>query len=172
MPRKLYLFLEGNDDERFFSHVLFPLLNRKYSDIQVIPYAEEPPKKTKKFIRTVQSTGDDYIFVKDINDAPCVTARKTKVVRRYQVNQDNLIIVVKEIECWYLCGLDNQCCRRLGINRPLGNTNNITKEDFDAIVPNGVSHIEFMQQILEKYDIETGKRKNRSFRYFLRKWAE
>lgn len=171
MPCRLYLFLEGNDDERFFSHILFSLLLRKYSDIQVIQYAEDPPKKTNKFLRSVRSSGDEYIFVKDINNAPCITASKAKVTSKYRVDQNNIIIVVKEIECWYLCGLDNQCCEKLRIRR-FSSTDNMTKEVFKILVPNGITRIEFMQQILERYNIETGKQKNQSFRYFLRKWVE
>ena len=172
MPRRLYLFLEGNDDERFFSHVLLPLLIRKYSDIRFIQYAEDQPKETNKFLKSISSSGDEVIFVKDIHDAPCVTASKMKVTSKYKVNKNDIAIVVKEIECWYLCGLDSHCCRKLGIDRRLGNTDDMTKEDFDSLGPSEVSHIEFMQQILEKYDIDTGRHRNQSLRYFLRKWVD
>jgi hypothetical protein len=172
MPPRLYLFIEGNDDERFFLNVLCPLLGRKYSEMQVIQYAEDPPKLTRKFIRSVQSARDEYVFVRDLDDAPCITQRKKKVVSRYKVDSNNIIVVVKEIECWYLCGLDDECCKKLEIERHIGPTDNMTREDFDALVPEGVSRVEFMQQILEKHKIEIGRQKNRSFRYFLEKWVE
>ena len=166
------MFLEGNDDERFFSQVMFSLLAAEYPEIRVIPYAQDPPKETNKFLRTISSSEDEYIFVKDINDAPCITASKAKTAGKYKVNQDNVVIVVKEIECWYLCGLDNDSCRRLRMERHTGNTDNMTKEDFDNFIPEDISRIEFMQQILERFDIEIGKQRNRSFHYFLRKWVE
>lgn len=170
MPRTLYLFLEGHDDERFFLRVLLPLLMNKYTNIQVILYAQDPPKVTKKFIRSIRSAGDEYIFAKDLDEAPCITASKTKAINKFQVDDDNIIIIVKEIECWYLCGLNDICCKKVGIDQRLGNTDNMTKEDFERLIPEGMSCIEFMQQILERYDIEVGRQKNRSFRYFLENW--
>ncbi len=166
------MFLEGNDDERFFSHVVFTLLAAEYPNIRVIQYAQDPPKETNKFLKTISSSEDEYIFVKDINDAPCITASKAKAAAKYRVDQDNVLIIVKEIECWYLCGLNNESCRRLGIDKQIGKTDNINKEDFDNLIPEDISRIEFMQQILERFSVEIGKQRNRSFRYFLRKWVE
>jgi len=172
MPNKLYVFLEGNDDERFFKHILAKLLSGKYSKILAMTYAEEPPKITKKYIKAIISMGDAYIFFHDINDSPCVTACKEKVRTKYQVEENSIMIIVKEIECWYLCGLDSDCCKKLKIDRNIGNTNSMTKEDFDDLIPEGISRIEFMQQILEKHKCELGRQKNESFRYFLRKWID
>lgn len=172
MTRKLYVFLEGNDDERFFLHVLFPLLKKKHPEIQIIPYAEESAKITRKFVSTIRLSSDDYIFVKDIDDAPCVTAKKTSVACKYQVEQRKLMIVVNEIECWYLCGLNYDCCKKLGVQAKFGRTDgNFTKEDFNNLIPNGVTRIEFMRQLLNEYDIKIGIQRNRSLRYFLRKWV-
>ena len=172
MPHSLYLFLEGHDDERFFSRVLSRLLRRRYSNIQVILYAEDPPKVTRRFVRSIRSAGDDYIFAKDIDEAPCVTESKRKAINKFQVDENNIIIVIKEIECWYLCGLGNQSCEKLRIDRLSANTDSMTKEDFDELIPKDMSRIEFMQQILERYDIPVGRSKNRSFRYFLEKWVD
>ncbi len=32
----LYIFVEGNDDERFFREILLPALKEKYNDIKII----------------------------------------------------------------------------------------------------------------------------------------
>ena len=34
--RKLYVFVEGNDDELFFKTVIVPVLKSKYNDIEII----------------------------------------------------------------------------------------------------------------------------------------
>jgi hypothetical protein len=140
--------------------------------MQVIQYAQDPPKKTNKFLKSVKSSGDEFVLVKDINDAPCIRASKSKVTSKYDLAQSNVIIVVKEIECWYLCGLDSQCCTKLRMQKRLANIDNMTKEDFDRLIPNDMTRIEFMRQILEKYDVATGRQKNKSFRYFLKKWVD
>jgi hypothetical protein len=58
------------------------------------------------------------------------------------------------------------------MQKRFANTDNMTKEDFDKLIPDGMTRIEFMRQILEKYDVATGRQKNRSFRYFLKKWVD
>lgn len=168
----MYVLLEGNDDERFFNGVLRSLLVKKYGKVEIIQYARDPPKTTKKFLRSFRAMGDEYILVKDINDAPCITVSKRKAANKYQSDSDNIIVVVKEIESWYMCGLDDKCCKKLRIEREIGNTNLFRKEHFEKMVPAGISRIEFMQQILERYDVEIGKQKNKSLHYFVKKWLE
>ena len=34
--KRLYIFVEGNDDERFFNKVLVPKFLRKYSGVKII----------------------------------------------------------------------------------------------------------------------------------------
>jgi hypothetical protein len=172
LPSALYFFLEGNDDERLFLRVVYPLLSGKYPKIETILYAEDSPKSTRKFIKSIESAGDEYIFVRDLDNAPCITERKKIVASVYRADIEGIVVVVKEIECWYLCGLDDQSCRKLGIRRQIAATDDMTKEDFDTLIPKGISHVEFMQQILEMHNTETGKQKNRSFKYFMENWIE
>ena len=166
----MYLFLEGNDDERFFDCVIRSLLVKKYGRVKTVQYARDSPKTTKRFLRSIRAMGDEYILVKDINDAPCITVSKKKAVNKYQADSGNIIVIVKEIESWYMCGLDDKCCKKLGIEGKIGDANLARKEHFDKMVPRGISRIEFMQQILEKYNIEIGEQKNKSLHYFARKW--
>jgi hypothetical protein len=148
------------------------LLTKKYGRVKTVQYAQDPPKTTKKLLRSIRAMGDDYILVKDINDAPCITERKKKVVHKYQTDPHKVMVVVKEIECWYMCGLNDKCCKKLGVATRIGNTNLMRKEHFDKIKPKNMSRIEFMQQILETYDIEAARQRNKSLCYFLEKWLE
>jgi hypothetical protein len=85
-----------------------------------------------------------------------------------------MIIVVKEIESWYLAGLDEKACRELRI-RCFDNTDSITKEDFKHIYSNSIHsrrpEIDFYLNIIENYDIDTAKKKNTTFRYFCDKFS-
>jgi phage regulator Rha-like protein len=66
-------------------------------------------KKIEKFIQAIQSMGGDYIYVTDINTAPCVTAKKEEIRRKIKnINLNKVVIVIKEIESWYLAGINEK----------------------------------------------------------------
>ena len=104
-------------------------------------------------------------------DTPCVTAKKEKIQRRFSnVDEDRIMVVGKEIESWYLAVLDNSKCEEFGI-RSFSNTDDVTKEQFGELVPKRFdSEVDFMREILKCSDVETAKRKNKSFRYFAEKY--
>ena len=82
---------------------------------------------------------------------------------------DKIVIVIKEIESWYLAGLDEKQCKELGI-KSFQETNDITKEQFNSVIPTKYdSRIDFMAEILKRFSIETAKSKNNSFQYFIEK---
>ena len=109
----------------------------------------------------------DYLFFGDIDNFPCITEKKSRIIEKFgeRLDINKIYIVIKEIESWYLAGLDDAKLRKLNINETIDNTNNITKEDFERLMPNRASKIDFMQRIIELYDIDTAKTKNESFNY-------
>ena len=115
--------------------------------------------------------GANYIFMTDINDAPCVTAKKEKLKRKYKnLRLDRVIVVIKEIESWYLAGLDVEICKKFGI-RYTPQTDSITKEQFNAMIPKRFdSRVDFMKEILKVFSIDIAKQRNGSFRYCLKKF--
>lgn len=173
MDHKLFIFVEGNDDERFFRWIVKPSLERKYDVVKILKYAEQKPKETKGMIKAICQLGNDYFYVHDINNFPSIDACKNNIIEKlnHTLSPDKIVVVIKEIESWYLSGLDNDCCRELGIQNH-SSTDNITKEQFDNMIPQGMSRIDFMQSILGKFDVETGKKKNKSFKSFFEKWVE
>ena len=113
----------------------------------------------------------DYFFLRDLNASPCVTARieSVEIELRERIDRNSLIIVVKEIEGWYLAGLDDGACKELGF-RPFSNTDEVTKECFNNLIPKKFdSRIDFMVEILKKFSLETAEQKNKSFGYFMSK---
>ena len=115
----------------------------------------------------------DYIFARDFNDSPCITTKKEKITGEFkQITEDKIIVVVKEIESWYLAGLNENTSKKVGIRKKIRTANRITKEEFNQLIPKNMSRIEFMRNILENYDVEIAKRRNRSFGYFLNKWGK
>jgi len=81
-----------------------------------------------------------------------------------------MIVVVKEIEGWYLAGLDNKVCKQFKIDS-FANTDNVTKEKFNALIPKKfTSRVDFISEILKNFSIEIAKQKNNSFQYFAKKY--
>jgi len=169
--KQLFIFVEGVDDERFLEEILKPKFEDKYDLVKLVRYAEIKDEKVNSFIRSVEAMGASYIFMADINDAPCVTAKKQRLKRKYKsLRLDRVIVVIKEIESWYLAGLDVETYKKFGI-RYTPQTDSITKEQFNALIPKRFdSRIDFMAEILKVFSIDVAKRRNSSFRYCLKKF--
>ncbi len=171
--RRLFVLIEGDDDQRFFERIIKPIFETKYDSIQLWKYAQEKDKKIAGFLRSVKAMGADCVFVTDINLAPCVTARKQRIKEKFKdVDEDRIIVVISEIESWYLAGLDDDICSKKFRLSTISTTDHITKEQFDTLIPKKFdSRIDFMLEMLKYHCIETAKRKNASFSYFLRKYG-
>lgn len=169
----LYVFVEGNDDEKFFQKIFLSKLRKKNDDVKIIQYAQKPRKfeYIGKFVKSIQSMGADYIYTTDIDNSQCVTAKKQEAQNNLRnVECDKIIVVIKEIESWYLAGLSDTECRSFQM-RTFSVTDDITKEQFDRLRSNKfASRIDFMSEILKKYSIKIAKQKNKSFRYYIEKY--
>lgn len=115
---------------------------------------------------------DEYLYLADLNDAPCVTARKEAIVRRIGNDLDaaRVIVVGKEIEGWYVAGVpEGVLSKRFGISSP-PDVNRLTKEQFNGLVPARFrTRVVFMLELLASFDREAARRRNSSFDYLLRK---
>ncbi|PWI49497.1 hypothetical protein CEE45_01515 [Candidatus Heimdallarchaeota archaeon B3_Heim] len=168
---KLFIFLEGNDDERFFNIILRPILTEKFDSIEIIKYSQLRKKFIKKFLKSIDELSSHYIFLSDIDVNPCFPKKKEALKKIYEcIVEDRISVVIMEIESWYLAGLDPQSSKDLDIPN-YGETNSLCKEHFNEIIPSKFdSRIDFMVEILKRYAIEIAKRKNSSFRYFMNKY--
>jgi len=168
--KQLFIFTEGPDDQRFFEGVVKPLFEKKYDHVKVCLYSEEKDEKCKKFLRNIKSMDADYIVAGDIDDSPCITHKKQKVQAKFgNLEEDRIILVIREIESWYLAGIDDQCAKKLRM-RSFETTDNLTKETFNEATPRRFdSRVDFMVELLKFFDSEIAKQKNKSFRYFFEK---
>ena len=171
----LYIFVEGDRDEDFFERIVKPRLVDRYNKIIIIKYAQKRIEYINSYIRSILSMNANYIFIADIDNSPCKTAKKEELKKRFpNLEKDKIIIVVKEIESWYLAGLDEKACKKLGI-RCFDNTDSITKEDFKHIYSNSIHskrpEIDFYLNIIKNYNINIAKRKNRTFGHFCSKFS-
>lgn len=168
----MWILVEGRDDKRFANAILRPIFERQYDYIDTWEYAQQTSKKTTEFLRSIRSMNADYLFLGDINAAPCVTAKKEAIGNKYQqtVEPGSSVVVVKEIESWYVAGLTEQACEEFGISVAT-HTDEVTKEQFGRLVPKRFdgSLVDFMAEILKRFSVETARHKNRSFDYLMRK---
>jgi hypothetical protein len=79
-----------------------------------------------------------------------------------------MIIAIKEIESWYMAGIS--AVMNNSLQARIYNTNSLTKEQFNNLIPRGVPRVQFMQRILDSFDMQEAYRRNDSFAYLGRKW--
>lgn len=169
--RRLYVWVEGTDDERFFERTVRATFEQRYDQVSVVRYAKRKRTKIRGYLNSIKAMPADCIFLADINAEPCVTAKKRTLEQRHGIEGDRVIVVVMETESWYMAGLDDEASAQLGVP-VLKDTDSLTKEDFNRLMPERFgSRINFMVEILKRFSRETARRKNRSFRYFARKHA-
>lgn len=167
----LFILVEGPDDERFFNKIIRPRFEKKNVWVKFYNYSIVKEIKINKFLKSINAMGADYIFVADINHVPCITLKKDKIQNKIQdIDRNKIVVVIKEIEGWYIAGIDDENSPKLGFKNMI-HTNDLTKEDFDRIAPKKFrSRIDFMQEILNVFQVDIAKRKNDSFKYFTEKF--
>lgn len=165
------MLLEGPDDQRFFENVLKSEFLKKYDKISLFLYARRPKKVRENMVKSLEHLNYDYIIFSDFDVAPCITQSKKNLQAKISSADSTKIAVVKtEIESWYLAGLDYSSAQKLRI--PFySNTEDISKEQFEQIGSTRfTSKIDFMQEILRLFTINTAKKQNDSFRYVWQKF--
>lgn len=174
--RALYVFVEGDDDRRFFEVVCSPLVQPDVH-VQIIQYAARAERDIGKLLATLPhidaNPGNEiaFLFFADANGCPCPKARKQRLRKRFpNLPPERIIVVVRMIEGWYLAGLDSAACETLGC-RELRQTDSVDKSGFETAFPEPVT-IDLKERVLEHFDREVACRKNASFAYFLRRASE
>ena len=86
------------------------------------------------------------------------------------IDGGSIIVVIKEIESWYYAGLTPESVLDLEVpDLPL--TDDLTKEDFNRLIPRKYdSRIDFMFEILKYFSIDSARKKNHSFRFFIERY--
>ncbi len=167
---ELFVWVEGNDDERFVEYVIVPRLKKKYQWITTIKYSQRNKKWKLRYIRSIKAMNADYVYLEDLHGTPCVASKKKAIGDKLaDIDREKIFVVVKEIEGWYLAGLSTEEARKLKI-RPLRDTNNLTKYHLNCLMPkNFDSRLDFLIEILKSFSFKEARRRNVSFQYFLDK---
>lgn len=168
MKKRLFIMVEGEDDVRFFGRIIKPLFSGRYDSVEIVPYACIRRDKVSRLLKSIRLMKNDYIFVADIDNEHSVRDKKQILYHRFaEVDGKYIVVVVMEIESWYLAGLPSGAARELGVE-PGMSTDGITKEDFNRMIPNRFhSRIDFMFETLKYFSLEDAAEKNRSFSFFV-----
>ena len=170
--RILWLLVEGADDRRFCRDILIPVFQPTFDHVDIWDYSEEQNSRLTRLLQSVDFMNADYLLFGDIDDRPCVTATKEYITRGIpRLEWDRIVVVRREIEAWYLAGLDEAACGDLGLGQ-VSDIDSITKEQFDQLVGGRVNHTNTMVEILERYDVEVARQRSPSFGYFWQKHVE
>ena len=172
MYKKLSIWVEGDRDRRFFENIIEPLFYKSFDKVEILEYRCTKTQTVNTIIRKTKGQ-NDYIFTKDMDFPTCMGRKKDSIIKKYpSIISNKIIIVKKDIEGWYLAGLSNETCKELGL-KPHSTTDDVTKSEFNSIRPKEFdSDIDFRMEILRNYDIDLAKTKNKSLRYFLKKYEE
>ncbi|MHB8361442.1 MAG: hypothetical protein ACYDAO_05860 [Thermoplasmataceae archaeon] len=143
--------------------------------IKVVKYAQKNSENIDSYFKSLKSTNNNFqkffLFADlDCERFQCISSRKDGLRDKFMYIRDNDIIIVKrEIESWYISGLSKEDCKTLKIKYP-ANPELISKEKFKAMLPKGISDSEFRKLIMEKFSIELARIRSPSFNYFISKF--
>jgi hypothetical protein len=171
MKTRIFILVEGEDDVRFFGRIIKPLLINRYDAVEIIPYASIKRTKVDNFLKSIRLMNSDYIFVADIDAEQSVRDKKQVLYSHFShIDGGSIIVVIKEIESWYYAGLTQESVQDLEVpNLPL--TDDLTKEDFNRLIPRKYdSRIDFMFEILKYFSLDSARKKNHSFRFFIERY--
>lgn len=159
----MHIFVEGPDDERFFSKIY----GKYWGEFVPIKYAGWTHQKINNFIRSIDSMPDcDYIFLGDADGQPINEKKRILVNCFPNLDENRIFIVQYEIESWYYAGISAEKCRDLKLKHYIYNTDALTKEMFNSKLPQRVDRKIIMAEILRIYELELALKRNASLLAF------
>lgn len=162
----LTVFVEGLSDLRFIKHHL-ELKGLTYEDdFTVAEYAGQKTIKTNNHIKSIkQIPGRDYIFISDIDHRSLEETTDLLLNTYSELEIDNIKPVNREIESWYLAGLDIGNSKLKLKKKIPRSTEQISKEQFLSHF-DCMEDVEIMLDILESFSIDLAKARNSSFQIY------
>ena len=162
-----YLFVEGYYDEIFVKKISEQLQIK--CEIKIVKYAEMQDAKVSRYLQSLISQKIHFLFIadRDIDHYKSIVDREKELYRRYPfLNSSNHILVIPEIEGWYIAGLDQRSVKKLKLKN-LPPPDDCTKEKFIATLPSQLDGTPIRNDILDLYDIHFAETRSSSFRKFV-----
>ena len=177
--KRIYIFIEGDADKRFFEEIIKNLILKKriYEKVHIRQWRQKKEEVVCNLIHMFEEKECKVVFVRDYDKVANnpehiksnISLLKEETVQKYKIKSKNdIYIVIRKIEGWYLAGIKNSLLKKYNI-KPIENTININKKHFDKLKPKGMSKSEFFIEITKNFSVKNAKKKNSSFRFFLEK---
>ncbi|KKK41318.1 hypothetical protein LCGC14_2735510, partial [marine sediment metagenome] len=171
--KRIGIFLEGDDDKRFFEKILKPFFSNFYPDyiFNIIRYrANKSDEIIKNYIKSFRDDEWKFFFLRDFDRGPCYSEIFNKTIECFeQLEEDEIFIVCKSIEGWYLAGVNDIFLRERGVNEHFEDTEKISKFGLKRLFPRGTTMTTIMINMLKDYDINIAIEKNQSLRRTINK---
>ncbi|WIW27620.1 hypothetical protein [Bacillus inaquosorum] len=164
--KSLLIFVEGYYDKTFFKNIIQPLLYKNYNEIKIIEYSKPNDLFIDSYIKSTKRTDYiDYIFTVDLDECSSIDDKITEVIKKYKnVEKEKVYVVIKEIEGWFLAGLETEDKLKLNFKHK-HNCNEIIKESFDSVIPPKTKKTTFLIELIEKFKLEVARKNSHSLRY-------
>lgn len=170
---KVFVLVEGDDDETFFSNIIEPRIYDRFENIKYWHYSQKEKKGIKKFVKSLNEMEDDisYLFLADRDEKDSVEDKIAKLVEEYEhLTKENTYVAEIDIESWYFAGLEQEVCDEFNITY-FGNTSNKGKDYFKQTLPchlyrNNNFKKSFLIKITKNYSLDEARSCNSSFDMF------
>ena len=162
-----YIFVEGFYDELFIRKIL--TVQKIENEIKIVEYSQMKDEKINRFLSAIKSQESLFLFIADEDGThySSTSSRIDELKRRYtKLSEDDIILVVPEIEGWYIAGLTRATAKKLKL-KSIPAADNCTKERFSSILPNKKDGTEVRNNILNNYEIEVAMTNSPSFKEFM-----
>lgn len=171
--QRLTIFVEGDNDSRFFETIIKPIFENKGINVEIQKWSQKEIAFTKEFIRCIANFNSytwGYIFTSDMDHFEDQEEKIEYLINRFDIGHDKAVIVIKEIEGWYLAGLTESGAKEVGISVSKFkaiNPNTVEKEHFCSLIPkNFLAERSFYSEILKHFDHNTALTRNKSYQVF------
>ncbi len=163
----IYILVEDDWDRDYYEKILEPKLYEKYNQVIPYKYIRKPKPEVIKYVKVMLKIGADYYVLTDLNHSPSIECAKEKVSKRMGnlIDYDNIIVVIKEIECWIMAGMKDSILKQCPMSLNISNTEIYDKEEFLPMMSHNPSV--FYTRILNTYDIDKALERNSSLTYFV-----
>ncbi len=175
--KQIRFFVEGKDDQVFIEYVVKPLC-RLY-DVAfsgTVQCSQTDPKKIASFVHNTIRDGSICFFLADQDSLQYHTLeqRLRSIYQKYQLpSSTHLVVVIEEIESWYIAGLSHYWYKELQLGSYHQTTNTLTKEMFNHLfqttrLARG-GRASLLPYLLHRFDPDIACERNSSFQYFYKK---
>jgi hypothetical protein len=164
-----FIFIEGYYDELFFKKILNILkIDEK---VELFQYSQKSDIKVNNYLSSLRSQSIQFLFVADDDgqNYSSTISRICKLKQRYpKLSEDEIVLVVPEIEGWYMAGLTTKNAKQIKL-KDLPNPNECTKELFISKLPGRADGTSIRTMIMDNYNVELAKKNSPSFKNFIEK---